>query len=182
MTDRSDEGTRVVHRGVHWNRDLNGVISFYNTDSKDWVRWERGSDAPPLPPGWSSAGGSGRVARPKWTSPWRIIPMIGAVIVVIVAVWQVTRPSGSQTSKEASATASLLGKCMAQHGSLDGHPRYSTKPVPCDSPDAAVMVVQVLPTTPGSPLCPAGTTGFELPYAGVSHPHVLCLKPVHPAG
>jgi hypothetical protein len=106
--------------------------------------------------------------------------MIGAVVVVLVAIWQVTRTSGGQESKESRATAALQGKCLAQHGTLDGHPRYSATPVPCDSPSASVKVAQVLPTTPGSPVCPAGTTGFEIPYAGVQYPHVLCLQPLPP--
>jgi hypothetical protein len=183
VTDRADQadGTaQVVHRGVYWHRDRNGAISFYNTDSEEWVRWRRGMDAPPRPPGWERGTGYGRVARPKWTSPWRTIPMIGAVVIVAIAVWQVTRTSGGQEHKEAAATAGLLGKCLSQHGSLEGHPRYSTTPVDCGSPEAAVKVTRVLPTTPGSPLCPEGTTGFEIPYPGVQYPHVLCLETLHP--
>ncbi|MBV9662196.1 MAG: hypothetical protein JO337_13665, partial [Acidimicrobiales bacterium] len=60
--------------------------------------------------------------------------------------------------------------------------RYSTNTVPCSSPQAAVKVTDVLPTTPGSPSCPAGTTGMELGYAGVTHPHVLCVQPLHQNG
>ena len=125
VTEPSTGGTQLVHRGVHWYRDQTGAISFYNTDSEEWVQWRRGADAPPLPPDWTGSSLPGRVTWPKWTSPWRIIPMIGAVIVVVLAVWQVTSTSGGQESKETAATAALLGKCLAQHGSLEGHPRYS---------------------------------------------------------
>jgi len=183
VTHQDAEGTRAVHRGVHWYKDPVGTISFYNTDSEEWVTWRRGADAPPMPPEWEkTAAAKGRPPRPRWTSPWRLIPLIGAAVVVVVAIWQVTRTSTGQESKETVATAALLGKCLSRHGSLDGHPRYSSKPVPCDSPSASVKVAEVLPTTPGSPACPAGTTGFEIPYAGVQYPHVLCLAPVEGQG
>ena len=187
MTD-SEEGTsQVVHRGVPWYRDASGQISFYNADGGEWVKWAPGVDAPPVPPawakaGWAEAGVAMRPPRPRWTSPWRLIPTIGAVLLVGLAVVLVTRPSAHQEQKETRITAALVGQCLAQHGSLDGHPRYSTQPVPCDGPEAAVKVVKVVPSSPGSPLCPDATTGFEIPYAGVQYPHVLCLQSVRPAG
>jgi hypothetical protein len=100
------------------------------------------------------------------------------LIVVIIAAVQALRPSGNQVHAEASATAALLGKCLAQNGTAEGHPKYSSRPVPCTSPTAAAQVVRVIPSTPGSPLCPAGTTGVELPYAGVKYPHILCIQAV----
>jgi hypothetical protein len=103
-------------------------------------------------------------------------------IVLVIAFIQAFRPTGDQVHKEATAAEALLGKCLAQHGTAEGHPKYSSKPVPCSSPTAAVQVVRVIPSTPGSPLCPAATTGVELPYAGVQYPHILCVEAVHAGG
>jgi streptogramin lyase len=103
------------------------------------------------------------------------------VVAVVIAVVQVVRPSGSQTAKETAASKALLGKCLAEHGTSGGHPKYTSATVPCDSSSAAVKVVAVIPSTPGSPLCAAGTTGVELPYPGVQYPHVMCVQPVRPA-
>ena len=116
--------------------------------------------------------------RPAWRSRWRLIPLVLIVVVLIIAVVQGLRPSGSQAHKEAHATAALLDKCLAQDGTADGHPKYSATPVPCDSPTAAVQVVDVVPSTPGSPVCPSRATGVVLPYPGVRYPHILCIEPV----
>jgi hypothetical protein len=110
------------------------------------------------------------------------VPLAFIVIVLVVAVVQATQSAGDQVKKEAAATAALFDKCLAQHGTAEGHPKYSSKPVPCTSPSAAVQVVRVIPTTPGSPLCPASTIGVILPYRGVQYPHILCVRDVHPPG
>ena len=137
-------------------------------------------DAPPPPPGWEPANttspGPGRPLRPGWRTPWRWVPLAVTVLVVVVAVVQVLKPSGNNVKKEAEATAALLGKCLAQTGTAEGHPKYSANPVPCTSASASVKVVQVVPSTPGSPACPTGTAGFERLYEGVQYPHILCLE------
>jgi hypothetical protein len=166
----------ATHRGVHWRRDEGGEVWFYDDDSERWVEWTRGGDAPPLPPAWAKRGGP--AGRAAWRTPWRIIPIVVVVIGVVIAVIQVQRPGGDAVKKEAAAAQALLGKCLAQHGTFQGHPKYSTKPVPCDSPGSLVKVVQVVPSSPGSPTCPAGTSGFEIPYNGVRYPHSLCVRPV----
>jgi hypothetical protein len=104
---------------------------------------------------------------------------VGAVVVAIV---QVLHPSGNQVAKEAKAAQAMLGKCLAQHGTVNGHPKYSATAVPCDSADAAVKVVKVIPSTPGSPLCPPGTIGVELLVNGVNYPHIECVQTVRPGG
>ena len=81
---------------------------------------------------------------------------------------------------ETAASQAMLGECLAQEATTDGHPRYSSTPVPCASPTAAVKVVTVIPTSPGSPLCPGGTTGMELLLT--RDPHVECAQPLHPGG
>ena len=87
----------------------------------------------------------------------------------------------TETQREAKASAALLGKCLAQAGTSAGHPTYSASPVACTSPKAAVKVVLVLTSTPGSPLCPTGTQHMELAYAGVKHPHIECVQPIRSA-
>jgi hypothetical protein len=118
-----------------------------------------------------------KVARPRWLSPWRIVPIVLVVGAVVIALFQATQPSANNTAKEARASAALLGKCLAKEGSRGFH----ATPVPCSSPQAAVKVVKVVPSTPGSPLCPQGSTAVELPYPGVRYPHVECVVTVeHP--
>ena len=178
MTETSGV-SEITHRGVKWRRDETGRISFYDSDGKRWVGWVHGVDAPPLPPGW---GPHPRVERPgRWTR-WRLIPVVLTVVAVAIAIIQVIRPPGDPVAKEAKASAGMLGECLAQQGSAGGHPRYSSTAVACGSRTAAVKVVAVIPTTPGSPLCPAGTTGMELLYNGVRYPHVECTRPLRPAG
>lgn len=166
----------ATHRGVHWRRDEDGAVSFYDDDSGRWVTWTRGADAPPLPPAWGARGGP--AGRAGWLTPWRIAPIVIVVFGVIVAIVQVERPSGNAVKKEAAAAEALLGKCLAQHGTFQGHPKYSTTPVPCNSSGSLVKVLTVVPTTPGSPTCPAGTTPSQIPYNGVTYPHVECVQPV----
>jgi hypothetical protein len=165
------------HRGIRWQRDESGGLRFYDADGERWVTWKPGVDAPPIPPGWAQSVRTGGVERPAWRSGWRLIPVVLIVVVLLIAVVQGLRPSGSQAHKEAHATAALLGKCLAQDGSADGHPKYSAKPVPCDSAKAAVRVVDVVSSTPGSPACPSRATGVVLPYPGVRYPHILCIEP-----
>lgn len=168
----------TVHRGIKWQRSPEGSIRFYDPDGERWVDWAPGVDAPPRPPGWVSS----RPARPGWRTPWRLVPLAVTVLVVIIALVQVLRPSSTAVKKEAAASAAMLGKCLSRNGTENGHPRYSPTPVPCSSPASAVKVVQVVPSKPGSPLCPAGTTGYEQLYPGVQYPHVLCLQPVQQDG
>jgi hypothetical protein len=112
-------------------------------------------------------------------SHWRLVPLVLTAVVVVIAITQGLH-SGSgganAVAKEASASAALLGKCLAQDGSVNGHPKYRASPVACTAPSASVKVMRVLP--PGSPLCPSGTVGLVLPYAGVPNPHVECVAPV----
>ena len=181
---RSAQGVEeVTHRGVRWQRNGAGNIRFYNADGERWVAWRPGVDAPPLPSGWGEpdqhrpTAGAGRAG---WRSRWRLFPLALTALIVAIAVAQGLRPSSSQAHKEATQTAGLLGKCLAQNGTAGGHPKYSSKAVACNSPTASVRVVKVVPSTPGSPACPGGTTSVEVAYAGVSYPHILCIEPLSP--
>ena len=173
----SDASSQTTHKGVRWQRDDAGNVSFYDQSSGQWVRWAPGVDAPPLPPKWQLFGVPTRVARPGWRSPWRILPAVLIVGAVIAAILQTVLPSGSNTAKETRSSAALLGKCLAKHGSNS----FSTKPVPCDSPKAAIKVVAVVPSDPPTP-CPSGTKAVMFEMAGVAHPHIECVVPVKPSG
>ena len=156
-------------------------MRFYDTDGERWVTWEPGVDAPPLPPGWARSGGqrraTARVAQPVAADAARA-RRGGRVVIAVV---QALRPSGSQVHKEAAADGRPARQvsCPARLGRrapqvLGETGRRATRPT------AAVKVVAVIPTTPGSPFCPAGTTGVVLPYPGVRYPHILCLESPSP--
>jgi hypothetical protein len=165
-------------------------MSFFDTDDNRWVTWSPGVDAPPRPPEWDAgtqpsepvsrdrSAASTRLGRPRWASRWRLLPLILIIVALVIAVLQALHSSGSQPSKEAAAAAALLGHCLAQDGTAGGHPKYSAKPVDCSSPRASVKVVDVVPTTPGSPSCPSDSTGVVLVSTGVQYPHILCVLPV----
>ena len=179
----ADGVEEAEHRGIRWRRPGPGAggtapIEFLDPNTSRWVRWQPGVDAPPRPPGWEPAPAGTRPVRPGWRTPWRLVPLAVTALVVVVAVIQVVHPSGNNVKKEQVATAALLGKCLAQHGTAEGHPKYSPTPVPCASRAASVKVVAVVPSAPGGAPCPQGTTGFELPYPGVRYLHILCVAPV----
>ena len=119
-----------------------------------------------------------RPAWPSWRSRWRLIPLALVTAAVVIGIVQATSGASDAVAKEQVKSAALLGQCLAQHGTFNGEPKYSSSPVACDSPKAAVKVVKVITSTPGSPLCPAATTGVELPYNGVRYLHVECVEPV----
>jgi hypothetical protein len=168
------EGERAEHKGIHWWRDRNGKVSFYDPNTDQWVRWTAGGDSPPLPPKWQMLGVPTRVTRPGWRSPGRIVPLVVVAAAVIFGIYQALAPSGSSASNEAKAAEALRGKCLAKNGNGG----FNATPVPCTDPKAAVKVVSVIPSTPGSPACPPGTTGVELYYVGVQYLHVECTVAV----
>lgn len=173
-TDAAEpKGERALHKGIHWWRDTQGRVSFYDPDAEQWRRWAPGGDAPPLPPRWQLLGVPTRATRPGWRSPRRIVPAVLVLAAVGVAIYQSVAPSASNTAKEAKAAEALDGKCLAR-----SHSGFSAVPVPCQSSAAAVKVVAVIPSTPGSPLCPAGTRGVELAYPGVRYLHIECVVAV----
>ena len=181
MSDKlGDDAEEVEHRGIRWRRaGAAGPVQFLDPNTSAWVIWAPGVDAPPRPPGWEAPQGptpGTRPSRPGWRTPWRLVPVAVTVLVVVVAVVQVMNPSSNNVNKEAAATAALLGNCLPRSGTAEGHPKYSPHPVPCGSSAAAAKVVQVLPSRPGGPECPAGTEGYEFGYEGVQYPHILCLE------
>jgi hypothetical protein len=177
----------VTHRGVRWERNRYGRLRWHDDDAGRWVLWKPGQDAPPRPPGWEPAGPGpvgtplrDRRARAGWRSPYRLVPIGVVALVLVFGIVQAERTKApTAASLEASATAKLLGQCLATKGTVDGQARYQAGSVACRSPQASVKVVKVLPGTPGSPPCPAGTTTVQIAYPGVPFPHRECVQPLH---
>ncbi len=151
-------------------------MRWWNEEDAGWVRYHPGDDAPPRPPGWERPLPPPPLTRPGWRTPYRIVPVVLAVVIIVVALLQALGSSAPSRS-EAQEAQALLGKCLARRGTDKGIPVYSSKPVSCSSPQAAVKVIKVVATTPGSPPCPADTTAVQL-VAGVAHPHLECVTPV----
>ena len=171
---------RATYRGVRWRRDVDGTIGWYNDGIGRWVRWWPGSDAPPVPPRWADAVvGRPSMGRPRWRSPYRIVPVVLVVAVVVVGVVQALRSQSNPVKAETRTAEKLVGKCLAANGTQGGHTAYKSTPVPCSLPVADVKVVKVLPGTPGGPRCPEGTMAVQLAYPGVRYPHVECVTRVH---
>jgi hypothetical protein len=173
---------QVIHRGIRWQRAASGRLRWWNEDDGAWVRYHPGDDAPPRPPGWQPTEGErpGRVARARWRSPFRIIPILLALLVIGIGLQQALTTHQSSTS-EARQAQTLDGKCLRQTGTSEHGPVYSTRPVACSSPSAAVRVVAVLPPVSGggpAPACPPGSAGVVL-LTGAAHPHVECVAPLH---
>lgn len=182
MRPAPGEAKRVTHRGIHWHQAPSGRIRWWNTEDKAWIIWRPGDDAPPRPDGWDARGGpaTSRSARPSFRSPYRLVPIVIALIIVVYGVVQATQGSGGQTSAETKAADKLVGRCLVTNGTANGHPRYSATSVVCSDPRASVKVLRVLPGTPGARGCGAGTTGLSLPYPGVRYPHLECVVAAHP--
>jgi hypothetical protein len=185
-------GDEVVHRGVRWHRDGAGQLQWYNEGLGQWARWYPGADAPPLPAGWEPADGpatvkgarerpgllrylpEGAMARRRpMTSPYRWVPLLIAVAIVAVAVYQATRPPARASRQDISAARALAGKCLASQGGG----AYSPTPVSCGSAGAAVKVVAVvLPSREVS--CPKGTLVAQVSRPGVVGEPFECLLPL----
>jgi len=166
---------------VSWRRNPDGAVGWYNEGQDRWVRWRPGGDAPPLPPRWVSEGLAvppPRVSRARWRSPYRLVPIVLVVGVCVIGILQATRSNPNPVASEKAAAAKLVGRCLSQKGTAEGHPAYSSSPVSCELPVAAVKVVEVLSGTPGSPRCPAAMTAVRLTYPGVRYPHVECVTAV----
>jgi hypothetical protein len=160
-------------------------MAWFNDGIKRWVRWYPGADAPPLPPRWAADAVPSlppRLARARWRSPYRLVPVALAVFVVVVGTYQATKSTSDPVRAEAHAAAALVGKCLTRSGTVGGRPGYKSSPVPCELPVADVKVRSVLPGTPGSPSCPTGSTAVQLSYPGVRYPHVECVTPVPKGG
>jgi hypothetical protein len=91
-------------------------------------------------------------------SPYRIVPLLVAVLIVAAAVYQATRPPARASRSEVAAARALRGHCLARDGGTNAAPMYSATPVGCGTAAAAVRVVAVVvrSTGLGSVPCPKG--------------------------
>ena len=153
-----------------------------------------GDGRAPLPPGWGGAVGPGGAAaraeataqagapnamtnRPPMRSPYRLVPILIALFVVAVAIWQGTRPPRQATSADVAAAQALVGQCLVRTGGTASSPRYSPAVVPCSERGATVKVVAVLvPGRRGS--CPANSDVVQVLQPGVLGEPSECVVPV----
>lgn len=100
-----------------------------------------------------------------------------AVAIVIVAVYQATRPPAHASHQDVRTAEALAGKCLAAEAG-EGTGVYSPAPVSCGSSSAAVKVVAVvLPSKRVS--CPKGTLVAQVSRAGVVGEPFECLLSLH---
>lgn len=191
----------VVYRGVRWRRSASSErIVWFNEGLGRWVVWAPKSDVPPLPPeyaaptlrperaaqasGPAGAGAGDRgthvdamLGRKPMTSPYRLVPVVIAVFVIALALWQATRPPGRATQADIAAAQGLKGQCLQRHGGTRLAPIYSPVAVSCQSAGASVKVVAVLvPGKPGS--CPPGSAVIQVLQAGVTGEPSECILPI----
>ena len=115
--------------------------------------------------------------RKPMTSPYRLVPVLIAVFVVALALWQATRPPSRATQADIAAAQALRGQCLQRHGGTKLAPVYSPVAVSCHSAGASVKVVAVLvPGKPGS--CPPGSSVVQVLQAGVSGEPSECILPI----
>ena len=134
------------------------------------------------PAGTAVAGSAGRAtpadamsSRKPMTSPYRLVPLLIAVLVVAVALWQATRPPTHATQADIAAAQALRGECLQRQGTKLAS--YSPTPVACRSGAATVKVVGVLvPGRPGS--CPAGSAVIQVLHVGVVGEPSECVLPL----
>jgi hypothetical protein len=195
------EPGEMVYRGVRWRRSASSErISWFNEGLGRWVVWVPKSDAPPLPPEYAACisgaghadravssargGASDRRApldamsgRKPMTSPYRLVPLLIALFVVALALWQATRPPSRATQADIAAAQALRGECLQRHGGTKSAPVYSPVALSCHSAGASVKVVAVLvPGKPGS--CPPGSSVVQVLQAGVSGEPSECVLPI----
>jgi hypothetical protein len=111
------------------------------------------------------------------TSPYRLVPLFIALVVVAVAIYQATRPPAHASQQDVRAAEALVGKCLASE-SGPGAGSYSASPVSCAGAGASVKVVAVVLAGKGGS-CPRGTLVAQVAKPGVVGEPFECLKPLH---
>lgn len=195
----------AVHRGIRWRRSVGGTITWLNENRGRWVTWYPGTDAPPLPPGWEAEAASfpapggptpapggptpapgpapsagGGIERPPMRSAYRLLPVLIALGIVAVAVWQGTHPALKATPQDIAQARALDGRCLTRSGGTAAQPKYAPTPVSCSSSQAVVKVVEVLvPGAKGQARhCPPGDGAVRVVEAGVQGEPVECTAPL----
>jgi len=116
--------------------------------------------------------------RPSMRSPYRLVPVAVAVLIVGVAVYQAARPPGQATKQDIAAAQALQGRCLARSGGTAQYPHFSATPVSCSSSDAAVKVVAVFMPDKPSPCSASGLVARVGP--ALQGEPLECLVPVGP--
>ncbi len=177
--------TEVVHRGVRWRRSSSGRTLWFNGGLSRWVLWEPGSDAPPLPPTWEAdepasvavPPANAMATRAPLRSPFRLVPLVIAVIIVALALWEATRPPSHASKADIAAAEALKGQCLVKEGGKPSFPVLSPTPVSCSEAKAYAKVVAVIvPGHPGS--CPSGSAVVQVLQTGAVGEPSECLLPV----
>jgi hypothetical protein len=115
--------------------------------------------------------------RAPMRSPYRLIPLVIAVIIVALALWEATRPPGHATEADIAAAEALKGQCLVKEGGKPSFPLLSPTPVKCSEVKAFAKVVAVIvPGHPGS--CPPGSAVVQVLQTGVVGEPSECLIPV----
>ncbi len=115
--------------------------------------------------------------RASMRSPYRIVPLVIAVIIVAVALWEATRPPGHATKADIAAAEALKGQCLLKEGGKPSFPVLLPTPVSCSAPKAYAKVVAVLvPGHAGS--CPLGSAVVQVLQTGVVGEPSECILPV----
>lgn len=117
--------------------------------------------------------------RRSMTSPYRWVPILIVLAIVVLAVYQATRSPARATHQEIAAAQALKGKCLAHEA---GHPEtYSTVPVGCGASAAAVKVVAVV-FAGEQASCPRGSLYAQVAKPGVVGEPFECLQLLHKGG
>jgi hypothetical protein len=112
--------------------------------------------------------------RRPMTSPYRLVPLLIALVIVAVAVYQAARPPAHASQADVRAAEELVGKCLEAG---NGPGTYSPAPVSCASATAKVKVVAVV--LPGRrSTCPHKALVAQVAKPGVVGEPFECLKPL----
>ena len=132
-----------------------GRVLWFNEGLSRWVLWEAGSDAPPLPragsrteavaaPPAGAPPGNAMSTRGSMRSPYRIVPLVIAVIVVVLALWEATRPPATPPRPTSPPPRPSRASAFSRKATSPSFPVLSPTPVSCSAPKAYVKVVAVL--------------------------------------
>jgi hypothetical protein len=114
--------------------------------------------------------------RRPMTSPYRLVPVLIALAIVAVAVYQATRPPAHATQQDVARAMALKGRCLAAEEGGAG--AFSARPVSCAGTASAVKVVAVLlPSTHVT--CPKGTLLAQVARPGIAGEPFECLEKLH---
>ncbi len=114
--------------------------------------------------------------RAPMRSPYRLVPILIALAILAVAVYEAVKPAARATQADIAAAMALRGKCLARGGGSASAPSYSTTPVACSSSQAVVKVVAVVSADARAGSCPRGTEVAVLVNAGVVGEPFECLE------